>query len=155
MPPDHEGLQAITPSEDAELVVSPYPLSGNTPLGSNWLSPVYDAPITRPPTSPHPTHPSTSPYTNDKILYDPTVDGPKASQTSLPAGGCEKVSTQQEPRICGVGRRTFWLVLGIVNFTIIIALGLGVGLAIGLKEDSTTASATSGSRSTTSSGAPL
>lgn len=35
-------------------------------------------------------------------------------------------------RLCGLERRTFWIVLGIVALSILLALGVGVGVGVGL-----------------------
>lgn len=38
-------------------------------------------------------------------------------------------------RICGLRRRTFWIVLGVVVFGILLALGVGIGVGVGVSSN--------------------
>ncbi|KAH8645428.1 hypothetical protein BX600DRAFT_164734 [Xylariales sp. PMI_506] len=149
---DQPGLEVAPVADAPEVVEGPIehkPWGSGTHLGghSNYQQ-------TPPPgvafASHHysPPPPPSAGYVNSdapQSSWDP-------SQTSSGYPAASEKPFDDDPRICGIKRRTFWLVVGpfLALLVIGLAVGLGVGLSLGHSSTQSSTSANSTSTSTAS-----
>lgn len=73
-------------------------------------------------------------YSQDPELYDPPIVAqPSAPYSSKLEVGVQSSASVVKPRICGLRRATFWLVLALILCIIAAAVGGGVGGSIAVK----------------------
>lgn len=84
-----------------------------------------------PPGSPPPKFDNVQPY-----YYGGSGEKGQGQYNTIAEGAAPELSpAKEQPKILGLRKRTFYIILLVLIAIIILAVGLGAGLAIGLKKD--------------------